>query len=1022
MKVRHLVSLPVRCALSTLFIGLALGPMIGAQATRPPNSERPPPEPMRIPAVVTPDLLAHTDASDGPPSIGEDPGSEETSAVLPPGFVDQLVLADLNQAVGFTFAADGRMYLWEKSGRIWIVENDAMLPTPFLDISPEVGNWSDHGLLGFALDPDFYLNGHVYLLYVVDYHHLTKFGTPAYDDTANQYNRDTIGRITRYTANAEDGFTTVDQSTRLVLLGESIDTGIPICGSSHGVGSLAFGDDGTLLVSVGDGASGDGSNTCLPEGIIKPKEAIFPFRAQLVDSLSGKVLRLDPATGNGLPSNPFFDPGDLRAPRSRVWTLGLRSPCRMVVRAGTGSTDPIMGNPGTLYIGDVGDSVAEELDVVTHGGINLGWPIYEGLESSHLFIGAFFANQDAPNQLFGGSCTQQFFVFQDLLLQDSLLPPFWPNPCDPVQPIVTPAPTFVHTRPVLEWQHDGPARLPIYDAGGLADTVLVGDPSAPVPGEQFSGNCSIAGGFSAGTSFPPEYADSFFHADYGLGWIRNSVFDAQDRLVSLKTFAEAAGSVVCIGADPTLGDLWYINYTITGVGELRRIRYLTSNQPPVAQLNAVPTWGPAPLTVAFDATGSSDPEGASLSFVWDFGNGTPTSLLPQPVRVFPAEDITVDGSIVGLVFDLVPPGSTGFSNPDPEVVRDGDMPVAGTSDAQRQYDTIHVVKGVSDKNGMDSFGYTFPSLRTFVGLIYQEGMNYGGGGWLESWSIEVRHGDVWTPVSGVAVDPPYPGDTLLHYETYEFRFPPTIGDGIRLAGAPGGIGSLDFITIGELRVLASPSQPLLEPVNQAVTLTVLDNALAQDQATANVSLNNTPPTTSITLPVDLGTFSGVGPTPVVLRHDSTDVEQDDLTLDCEWQIILHHDNHTHPDPPLSACAGAALLLQHDACNGDVHYFEIRLTVTDALGLSDSMAHYLVPDCDRNMNGVDDALDIASGTSQDADADGIPDEAQVDCNRNGQPDLLELFFGYVADRDGNGVPDSCDPVWIQKAKGPKAVPP
>ncbi|MEM7234590.1 MAG: PQQ-dependent sugar dehydrogenase, partial [Planctomycetota bacterium] len=82
---------------------------------------------------------------------------------LPTGFIEQTVGSGWNQVVGLTFADDGRMFVWERGGRIWIYENGAK--QLFLDISDEVGGWRDYGLLGVALHPNFYNTGHVYLLY-----------------------------------------------------------------------------------------------------------------------------------------------------------------------------------------------------------------------------------------------------------------------------------------------------------------------------------------------------------------------------------------------------------------------------------------------------------------------------------------------------------------------------------------------------------------------------------------------------------------------------------------------------------------------------------------------------------------------------------------------------------------------------------------------------------------------------------------------------------------------------------------
>ncbi len=85
------------------------------------------------------------------------------------------------------------MFVWERDGRVWFKDpNDASF-TLLIDISEEVGAWFDHGFLGFALDPNFRVNGHVYLLYPVDRHHLLHFGTPSYNPNTNQYYAATIG-------------------------------------------------------------------------------------------------------------------------------------------------------------------------------------------------------------------------------------------------------------------------------------------------------------------------------------------------------------------------------------------------------------------------------------------------------------------------------------------------------------------------------------------------------------------------------------------------------------------------------------------------------------------------------------------------------------------------------------------------------------------------------------------------------------------------------------------------------------
>ena len=243
---------------------------------------------------------------------------------LPAGFTAELVAGPWSEPVGLTFEPEqqtpgGRMYVWERAGRVWIVEEGIRLSPPLIDLSEEVGGWRDFGLLGFAIDPGFRLNGRIYLAYTVDHHHLTKFGTAAYHPATNEYFMATIHRVTRYTARAEDGFSSVDPASRRVLLGESITNGFPCLYQSHGIGSIVFGTDGTLLVSCGDGASystidiGSASETyfaqALAEGIIRTNENVGAFRSQMLSSLSGKILRLDPETGNGVPGTGVLEYG-----------------------------------------------------------------------------------------------------------------------------------------------------------------------------------------------------------------------------------------------------------------------------------------------------------------------------------------------------------------------------------------------------------------------------------------------------------------------------------------------------------------------------------------------------------------------------------------------------------------------------------------------------------------------------------------------------------------------------------------
>ena len=566
----------------------------------------------------------------------------------PTGFYTEQVGSGWDQVAGMTFADDGRLIVWERAGRVWVVIDGVKQSPPLLDISEEVGAWRDHGLLGLALDPNFLTNGHLYLMYVVDRHHLMHFGTGSYSAAQNEYFAASIGRITRYTAESANNFLTVDPASRLVLLGEDATTGYPIAHQSHGVGSLQFGTDGSLLATTGDSASYwevdtggqvlDGYvNQALSDGILKPKEDVGAFRSQLVDCLCGKVLRLDPATGDGLPSNPYFDPAEPRAARSRVFALGLRNPFRMKLRPDTGSHDPDDADPGVLFIGDVGWSDWEELNVMTAAEQNFGWPIREGFSSTG-YTNLQTPNQDAPNPLYPATCPgMEFLPFQALLIEDTLDPaPEWPNPCAPGATIPPSVHRFVHRRPILDWgRPNGPARAGDFNGQGDPITVNVGAPGSPVDGAQFGGTCSVGGDFLNGGAYPPPYDNVYVQGDFGGNWIRFFELDGdEDHVHAVHPFLENIIGLVAVAVSPTTGELHYAQFYFGGP---RVLKYeATGNQPPTAHIASDVRWGDTPLHVQFDGTASTDPEKSALSYLWDFGDGSPPSSAPAPSHTFTA--------------------------------------------------------------------------------------------------------------------------------------------------------------------------------------------------------------------------------------------------------------------------------------------------------------------------------------------------------------------------------------------------
>jgi hypothetical protein len=231
----------------------------------------------------------------------------------------------LTQAPGET----DRLFVVEQGGPIRILRNDVLLARPFIDLTAVVTSppLEERGLLSIAFHPDFARNGFFYASY-----------TDTQGDT----------RIVRYRVSATDP-DSADPATALLVL--AVDQPY----SNHNGGLVLFGRDGMLYVGLGDGgAAGDPEN-----------------RAQNLDSLLGKLLRLDV---NG--TDPYTVPGDnpfVGNPnaRSEIWAYGLRNPWRFSFDRATGD----------LYTADVGQNALEEVNVqpsASDGGENYGWRIMEG--------------------------------------------------------------------------------------------------------------------------------------------------------------------------------------------------------------------------------------------------------------------------------------------------------------------------------------------------------------------------------------------------------------------------------------------------------------------------------------------------------------------------------------------------------------------------------------------------------------------------------------------------------------------
>lgn len=563
-----------------------------------------------------------------------------TQAQLPDNFYDQKLDYNFTFPVGMEFDPNGRMYIWEKEGKVFIVDKDGQrLENPLLDISEAVSNWRDHGLMGFALDNNFLTNGYFYLLYAVDLHHYYHYGTAAYHPDTTVTDVATFGRVSRFTADAATNFIKTVPGSEVILLGETIENGIPLMYSFHGLGSLIMGTDGTLLISCGDATSNGGIDIggtdslgtlrtdALEKGIITPDQDVGSYKAQHLGSYSGKILRIDSNTGNGLSSNPFFDQQNPRSPQSRIWALGFRNPYRIMVRPNTGSHFPDDGNPGTIYVGDVGNGGWEEINIVKESAMNFGWPITEGNRNNWSF-----QNNDvplnllAPNPLFGNpGCDQEFFNYRDLMVRPKESGhQFIPNPCDPSQPIPpTVFPMEESTSSIVwnnaRWNMPTRALVPYFDDEGNIQSADIGTPESGVEGELFDGFSSLAGVFYTEDLFPDVYHGKYFGLDFS-GWIKVFDYDEDHHLLSVESFHNMADQIIHLALNPADGCLYYVNLD----SDLHKISF-GGNPPPVAVITVDKQFGVGPLAVQFDASESYDSNLPLVAYDWDFGDGQTAS-------------------------------------------------------------------------------------------------------------------------------------------------------------------------------------------------------------------------------------------------------------------------------------------------------------------------------------------------------------------------------------------------------------
>lgn len=247
------------------------------------------------------------------------------------GFERVPVATGISSPTVMAFAPDGRIFVAQQNGALRIVKDGSLLTTPFISL-PSVSSLGERGLIGIALDPDFSSNSYVYLYY-------TTSVAPIHN------------RIVRYTAN---GDVALAGSEHPILELDNLSGA-----TNHNGGALAFGLDGKLYVAVGDNANG--------------------ANAQNPDTYHGKFLRIN-KDGSAPTDNPFYSEAASEQ-RKRIWAYGLRNPYTFAIQPVTGK----------IFVNDVGQGSAEEINDATTGGKNFGWPSAEGNSTNPAYSNPVYA-------------------------------------------------------------------------------------------------------------------------------------------------------------------------------------------------------------------------------------------------------------------------------------------------------------------------------------------------------------------------------------------------------------------------------------------------------------------------------------------------------------------------------------------------------------------------------------------------------------------------------------------------------
>ncbi len=512
-----------------------------------------------------------------PPLVAVRTGS--ASAAVPTGFREVTAFSGLVNPTSVRFAPDGRIFVAEKRGTVQMYDSlTDTTATRVADLRTEVHNFWDRGLLGLEIDPGFATGRpYLYVLYTFDGAiggTAPRWGTPGADSDP----------CPSPPGATSDGCVVSGKLAKLTLSGTTTSKQDLIhdwCQQypSHSIGDLAFGSDGALYVSGGDGASfdfvdygqdGNPVNPCgdPPGGVgstlTAPLAEGGALRSQDLrtpsdpTTLDGSVIRVSPDTGAALPDNPGIGATNVNA--KRIVAYGLRNPFRMTARPGTSE----------LWLGDVGWSSFEEINRITNPAgtvTNFGWPCFEGDNRQAGYDGA------------------DLKVCEDLYAQAN-----------------------ADTKAYYSYKHREP---------------LNGNDNCNTTRGSSTAGVSFAFA-AAGGPYPAEYDGALFFGDYSRNciWYMPKGVDGQPDKLKAKPFVSAAKTPVGLEMSPQ-GELFYADFD---GGTIQRIRYDATTNPTTCAAGQYRAEY-FPNKTLTGAAASTVCEAAPLNHDW--GTGAPAGVGPD---------------------------------------------------------------------------------------------------------------------------------------------------------------------------------------------------------------------------------------------------------------------------------------------------------------------------------------------------------------------------------------------------------